>query len=308
MPTGGKEKRGTALLSVAVASGLAILKIGTFLLTGSVGILASAADSLMDVFASGVNYLAIRIADDPEDAEHRYGHGKAEGMAGLFQSLVIGASTAFLIFESVKKLVRPEPVDKPLVGVLVMGVSMGVSILLARRIRRVARENESLALKADSLHYVSDVLANGAVLLALVGYRLFGLLWLDPVVSLLICGYILWSVAEVFRDSFNNLMDRELPDEERERIVELIAGVPGTKGHHDLRTRRSGARRFIDVHIEMDRELTVVEAHRVCEGAIRAIEGGLANARATIHADPWPTDPDAYREPDPDRRRGCDGA
>lgn len=301
VPTGGREKTSTALLSIAVALSLAALKTVTYLFTGSVGILASAADSVMDVFASGVNFLAIRMSDVPEDAGHRYGHGKAEGMAGLFQSLVIGASTGYLVYESVLRLLRGEAVEKPLAGVAVMAVSIVVTILLVRRMRRVARESESLALEADSLHYLSDVLANGAVLVGLGLYHVFGLAWLDPVVSLLICGMILYSVWQVFRDSFDNLMDRQLPEEERRRIAEILESrVPGVLGFHDMRTRRSGARRFVDIHVEIDRSCSFVKAHRVAEAATREIEEGLANTRVLVHADPWPPDPDAYREPEID--------
>ncbi|MHC4470662.1 MAG: cation diffusion facilitator family transporter [Planctomycetota bacterium] len=309
VPTGGGEKAATARLSILVATGLAALKTVTFLLTGSVGVLASAADSLMDVFASGVNYIAIRVADEPEDAHHRYGHGKAEGMAGLFQSLVIGASAVYLVVRSVQRLIDTEPIRAPFVGIAVMAVSMVASILLVVRIRKVARRTESLALQADSLHYLSDVLATAGVLAALAAFKLLGVVWLDPVVSLAICFFILKATWQVFHDSWDNLMDRQLPEEEQKRIVELLKGVEGLTGFHDLRTRRSGARRFVDLHVEMDRELSFVQTHRIAEAAIRAIEEGLANTRVTIHADPWPPDPDAYREPmHKVRREAEDGA
>ena len=151
VPTGGVEKTRTALLPIFTALGLAVLKTGTFLFTGSVAVLASAADSLMDVFASGINFVAVRFADEPEDAEHRYGHGKAEGLAGLLQCLLIGGSAAFLVYESVLRLSAPYVIRQPLVGVGVMLVSIGVTLLLVRRMRRVARECESIALAADSL-------------------------------------------------------------------------------------------------------------------------------------------------------------
>lgn len=301
VPTGGREKNSTALLSIGVALSLAAVKVVTYLFTGSVGILASAADSVMDVLASAVNFIAIRMADVPEDAGHRYGHGKAEGMAGLFQVVVIGLSTVYLIYESVGRLLDGQVVEKPLAGVAVMVVSIVATLLLVRRMRRVARESESLALEADSVHYLSDVLANAAVLVGLALYHVFRIRWLDPAVSLLICGMILHSVWQVFRDSFDNLMDRQLPEEERRRIAEILEQrVPGVLGFHDLRTRRSGARRFVDIHVEIDRSCSFVKAHRVAEAATREIEAGLANTRVLVHADPWPPDPDAYREPDID--------
>jgi ferrous-iron efflux pump FieF len=296
-PTGGGEKAGTARLAVLTALGLATLKGVTFLVTGSVAVLASAVDSLMDVLASGVNLLAIRFADEPEDAGHSYGHGKVEGLAGLLQCLLIGVSAGFLVYESVHRLLSQRDIERPMVGIGVMLLSMAVTLALVKRMRRVAAESESIALKADSLHYLSDVLANAAVLLALAAYHITGARWPDPVVSLLICGWILWSVTGVFREAWDNLMDRQLPEEEQEKIMEIIsARVPGVLGHHDLRTRRSGARRFVVVHVEIDRNVSFLEAHRLAEAVTREIEEGLANCRATVHADPWPPDPEA--EPD----------
>ena len=291
--TGSGEKQSAARLSVLVALGLALLKTAAFLATGSVAVLASAADSLMDVLASGVNYGAIRVAETPADHEHRYGHGKAEGMAGLFQSLVIGVSAAFLIYESIRRLSFGPDLQQPITGITVMAVSMVVSALLVRRLRRVAREQESLALAADSLHYLSDVLANACVLAALAAYALTGATWIDPVMSLGLSIWILWSVWAVLRESVDNLMDRELPEEERARIRKaLLGGADGIRGYHDLRTRRSGSCRFVDVHLEVDRELSFVDAHRVAEDVVAAIEGALPLTLATVHADPWPPDPE----------------
>ena len=220
-------------------------------------------------------------------------------MAGLFQSLVIGGSALFLVYESVKRLTAAETIEQPLTGIAVMVVSLTVTVLLVRRMRRVARESESLALRADSLHYFADVLANLAVLFGLVVYRLFDIGWADPVVSILICGAILFSVGGVFKDSFDNLMDRQLPEEERQRIRGIIrAEVPEVLGIHDMRTRRSGARRFVDLHVEIDREVSFIMAHRIAEKVTRRVEGGMSNCRVLVHADPFPPDRDAYREPE----------
>jgi len=305
VPVGGKEKHATARLSVLVAAALALLKIGTWLVTGSVAVLASAADSLMDVFASAVNWFAIRVADEPEDACHRFGHGKAEGMAGLFQSIVIGASALYLVYESVARLIEPEEIERPFAGIAVMGVSMIATVLLVRRIRRVARESESIALEAESLHFLSDVLANGAVILGLAVYHVFGFAWVDPVVSLGIALWILRSVRDVFMESFDNLMDRQLPEEEQKTIDRILRErVPEARGFHDLRTRRSGARRFIHIHVEIERGTSFVDAHRITEKVTIEIERGLPNARVITHADPWPPDADAYREPSPEKPPG----
>jgi len=289
VPTGSREKGATAALAVFVALGLAALKFAAGLLTGSIGVLASAADSLMDVFASSVNFIAMRFADEPEDQAHRYGHGKAEGMAGLFQGVVIGVSAAYLVYESVRRLREGRPIDTAVVGIGVMVVSLVATGLLVYRMRRVARETESIALAADSLHYLSDVLTNGAVLLGLVAYVAFDVTWVDPVASLFVSVALLRTVVSVLRESFDNLMDRELPDSERRTILDIAESkVPGILGVHDLRTRRSGARRFIVLHVEIDRRISFEESHRLSEKVVREVERGLPYTRVTVHADPWP--------------------
>ena len=289
VPTGSREKGATAVTAILVALSLAVLKVAAGLLTGSIAVLASAADSLMDAFASGVNYAAIRYADEPEDLSHRYGHGKAEGMAGLFQAVVIGVSAGYLIYESVRRLLSGSVVEVPLIGIGVMAVSLVATVLLVIRMRRVAKENESIALAADSLHYLTDVLTNGAVLVGLLAVAWLDASWVDPVASLLVSCALLWTVVQVFRESFDNLMDRALPDEERDRILRIAAReIPGILGVHDLRTRRSGARRFVDIHVEIDRRVSFAEAHRLSEEVVRAVETGLPHTRVTVHADPWP--------------------
>ncbi len=290
-------KHGTARLAVAAALGLTLFKAAAFLLTGSVAMLASAADSLMDAFASGVNFLAIRYADRPPDASHRFGHGKAEAMAGLFQSLVVAGSAAGILLLAARRLLEPRPLARPVTGILVMGVSFAVTFLLVLRMRRVAAAEESLALEADSLHYVGDILANAGVILALAAYRWLGAAWPDLAVSLVIAGILLAAVWKVLRASLDVLMDRELPEEERARIVRVLDEFgPGLLGFHDLRTRRSGSRRFVDVHVEIDREATFEEAHRIAEAAGRAVERALPRTQAIVHADPVEGGPDQEEE------------
>jgi ferrous-iron efflux pump FieF len=216
-------------------------------------------------------------------------------MAGLFQAVVIGSSAALLITESVRRLVSGSRVDVPLVGIAVMVVSLVATVLLVLRMRRVAKRSESLALEADSLHYLSDVLTNGAVLVGLLAVVWFDAPWVDPVASLIVSGALAWTVVHVFRESVDNLMDRELPDEERNRIRRIAErDVPGVLGVHDLRTRRSGARRFVVIHVEIDRRVSFAEAHRLSEEVVRAVEAGLPHTRVTVHADPWPVEHGDY--------------
>lgn len=282
----GRRRTRAAAVSVATAVSLVALKLSAGLLTNSLSLLASAVDSLTDIFASTVNFFAIRAAARPADEDHMYGHGKAEGLAGLFQAVVISGSGLYLGYESVVRLVRPEPLSDELVGVAVMFVSLVASLLLVRFLRRVAKETNSIALAADSLHYTTDVLANGGVLILLVVVRLTGLPILDPIASLLISVYILYAAFGVLRDAIDQLMDRALSEELHDRILEIARSHEEILGVHDLRTRASGARQFIDMHLEIDGSKTLDAAHRVAVEVLRAVEAEIPNSKVSVHLDP----------------------
>jgi ferrous-iron efflux pump FieF len=284
--TAALRRQTAAAVSVGTAVGLVILKVSAGVLTGSLSLLASAVDSLTDIFASIVNLYAIRAASRPADREHAYGHGKAEGIAGLFQSAVIGASGLFLGYESVLRLVRPRPVEQEAVGIVVMLISMGASYGLVRYLRRVAEETDSLALAADSTHYATDVLANGGVLAVLVVIRLGGFELLDPLVSLAISLYIVYAAIKVLRESIDHLMDRALPDDVHDRIREIALAHPEILGVHDLRSRSAGSNRFIEIHVEVDGSRTLRDAHDVSVVVLREIEAEIPNSKVFIHTDP----------------------
>ena len=291
------DKRRTAALSAGVALTLALLKGGAEAWTGSVGILASLVDSAMDVLASAVNYFAVRISDQPPDADHRYGHGKAESLAGLVQGLVILASGLFVGARGVRRLLAPEPLTHSAVGLGVMAVSVLASILLVARLRRVARETRSPALAADAMHYVTDIASGAAVFAGIGASAWLSLHWADPVVSLAVSAYIVWSAVVVLRESTDVLMDAELPDDERRIIGEVVQGfAPRVAAFHDLRTRRSGSRRFAELHLDIDRTLSFAEAHNCTEEVIAAIRQRLPGIVVTAHADPHPHDEDEDME------------
>lgn len=293
MPTGssslvrfGKRRTRAAAVSVGVAIALVIIKVAAGVLTNSLSMLASAVDSLTDIFASAVNFVAIRAASRPADREHVYGHGKAEGLAGLFQSVVIGLSGAYLGYQSVMRIIQPQTVEAEAVGVSVMAVSMAASYLLVRYLRKVARETGSLALEADSLHYTTDVLANGAVLVLLVVVGLTGMPILDPIASLAISLYILWAAIGVFRSSIDHLMDRALPDD----MIDIISGMAtshaNVRGVHDIRTRVVGSDRFIELHLEMDGQMLLRDSHQAAVEVLQTIEREVPNSRVFVHVDP----------------------
>ncbi|HEX7958186.1 MAG TPA: cation diffusion facilitator family transporter [Pyrinomonadaceae bacterium] len=281
-------KSSAARLSIAAAAFLILLKSATGWLTGSISVWASLLDSAMDIFASAINFYALRAAARPPDEDHRYGHGKAESLAGLFQSFVIGASGCFLLYEAARRILVPRPTALEWVGVGTMAAACGVSLALVARLRGVARKTDSPALAADAVHYATDVYTNGAALFALLVVALTGWALADPLVSLLISGFILWSAYDVARDSVNVLMDRRLPravDEQVAAAVERFR-AEGVVGFHDLRTRRSGSHKFIDLHLEVEADQTLQQAHDLTVRVIRAIQKEIPRSRVHIHTDP----------------------
>jgi ferrous-iron efflux pump FieF len=281
-------KASAARLSVAAAGFLIVLKTATGLLTGSISVWASLLDSTMDIFASAINYYAVRAAARPPDEDHRYGHGKAESLAGLFQSFVITASGIFLIREAARRLVTPHPTSQEWLGVGTMAVAGAVSVALVTRLRRVARRTDSPALAADAVHYATDVYTNGAALVALLVVALTGRTVADPLISLAISGFILYSAFEVARDSVNVLMDRRLPRDVDAKVAAVVGRFrsEGVVGFHDLRTRRSGSHKFIDLHLEVESDQSLRQAHDLTERVINAIESEIPRSHVQIHTDP----------------------
>ena len=247
-----------------------------------------AVDSAMDIFASTINFFAVRAAARPPDAEHTYGHGKVESLAGLFQSFVITVSGLFLIREAVLRFISQPATNSELLGSTSMLIATGVSVALVARLRRVARQTDSPALSADALHYATDVYTNGGAFLALIIIRLTGWRRADPLISIAISLYILYSAFIVARDSVDVLMDKRLPLEVDEQIAEIVSRFheQGVIGFHDLRTRRSGAQKFIDLHLEVARDKSLEAAHELTVQVLRAIEAEIPRARVQIHTDP----------------------
>jgi ferrous-iron efflux pump FieF len=281
-------KTSVARLSILAAAFLITLKLVTGFITGSISVWASLLDSTMDIFASIINYFAVRAASRPADEDHTYGHGKAESLAGLFQAIVIAASGIFLISESIRRIIYPNPTSSEWLGVLTMLVAVVVSIALVARLKRVARETESPALQADATHYMTDIFTNLGALLALVIIGLTPWQIADPVISIGIAFYILWSAVSVGRESIDVLMDRRLPPDVDEQIAVVVSSYrdQGVLGFHDLRTRRSGSQKFIDLHLEVERDMSLQDAHDVSVRVLRAIEAEIPRARVQIHTDP----------------------
>ena len=273
-------------LAVATALLLIVGKAAAWLVTDSVSLLSSLADSVMDALASLVNLLAVRQALQPPDREHRFGHGKAEPLAGLGQSVFIIGSGIFLLVEASGRIMRPAPIEQEPVGIGVMGFAIIATLVLVTYQRHVVRRTGSSAIKADSLHYASDILVNLGVILALALAMTLGWQRADPIIAIAIAGFIIHAAVRIALGAFNQLMDRELPDEDRARIRAIVLEHPEVRDCHDLRTRRSGIDSFIQVHVEMDRSLTLLRAHEISDAVEARIREVFPRAEVFIHADP----------------------
>lgn len=286
----GKRRSTTAKTTVKVALGLVAIKAITFFYTGSSGVLGSTLDSLFDVLASLLVLWAIITAERPADADHPWGHGKAEGLASLFQSLFILLSGLGLAGHTFNRFLYQENyvIEMPWIGVGVMAISSIATVWLVRRLQTVARETGSPALAADSKHYTSDLMMNLAVVLGLVlAWLMDGALWPDLVVGIVIAGWILNTAREVFLNSVEILMDRGLRPREASAILSSVSRfAPQVAGFHDLRSRHSGADIFLELHLDLDRHMSFVEAHDLSEEVGAAIEKALPNSTVTVHADP----------------------
>lgn len=272
--------------SVFVASILIIIKLLAWFITDSVSILSSLIDSSLDLMASIFNMIAVRHSLLPADDIHRFGHGKAEPLAGLGQAAFITGSSVFLCIEAIHRIINPVEIDKGIFAIVVMLISMILSILLMLYQRYVVTQTESLAIKADSIHYLNDVGINLGVIFAVILSVWFDWTYADPIFALAIAVIILYSVWKIARLSLDQLMDSELPDKQRNRIQFLAESHLQVLNVHDLRTRKSGQDKFIQLHIVIDGNKTLEKAHAIAEEVESLIEAEFPNSDIIIHQDP----------------------
>lgn len=272
--------------AVALGAGLAVLKGAAWLWTGSVSLLASLVDSLLDTLASAVLLVAVHASLQPADHEHRFGHGKLEQLAALAQALFVSLSCLGLVWAAVERLRTPAPVEHGWVGLAVMGVASAATWALVRFQQQVVARTGSSAIAADSLHYRGDLLMNGAVALSLVAAGTLGWTLVDPLLGLVVAAIVGHSAWQIGSQAVQNLMDREFPDHLRQRIRALVLAHPEVRGVHDLRTRQSGLQPFIQFHLELDGEMTLNAAHRIVDQVERDLQAAFPGAEVMVHADP----------------------
>lgn len=280
------------IASMVMAISLVIMKIYVVYETDSMSILAGLTDSALDVLASLMNFMAIRWSIIPADEDHRFGHGKAEALAGLGQSTLIATSSLLLIWENIHRFINPSPLNNIDLGIMVTIISLIFTMLLISFQSYVIRKTNSLAIKADRMHYQSDIFLNLGILASLgLSYFYQSPLW-DAFVSTLIAFYILWSIREIMAQSFDQIMDKEFPEDIREKIFHLVMSNKNVKDMHDLRTRMSGAWCFIQFHLALPRRMPLEEAHKIAETVENSLQEHFPQAEIFIHLDPEGDEPE----------------
>jgi len=278
--------RRVALLSVAVAAVLIVVKAIAWRMSGSVAILASLSDSALDLVASLITVYAVRYAAEPPDAEHRFGHGKAEAFSSLMQGGLVFASGALIGREAIDALLHPRPVQHGLAGVVVMIVSIGLTLALITAQTRVVKASGSIAIAGDRAHYAADLASNAVALVGVGAAAWLGLAWIDSAAGLVVALWLIWGAIGVFREASAQLMDEELPETERERIVLLATADPRMLGVHQLRTRASGPYVHMQMHADLAADISLAEAHTIMVAAENRLLEAFPSADIIIHPDP----------------------
>jgi ferrous-iron efflux pump FieF len=275
-----------AWLATITAGILFVVKIAAWWMTGSVSLLASLVDSVLDIMASVVNLVVIRYSLQPADKEHAFGHGKAESLAALAQAMFISGSACFLMLNGIERFFRPQDLQAPQLGIVVSGFAMALTLALVIFQKHVIRKTGSQAIAADSLHYQTDLYMNAAIMVAL-GLSWFGIGQADAVFAMGIGIYILYSAIHMAKEATQTLLDRKLPDEEIIEIRQICLSVDMVLGVHGVRTRLSGPIRFIQIHLELDDDIRLIDAHEISDAVEDLLLERFPNSDVLVHHDPY---------------------
>jgi cation diffusion facilitator family transporter len=287
-----------ARLSVISNSFLILLKLFAGLLTGSISLIAEAIHSLIDLVAAIIAFVSVRVSDRPADEQHPFGHGKAENISGVAEAVLIFVAAGIIIYEAIQRLITGRTLELLEIGIAIMAVSIVVNILVSRYLLRVSRATDSLALEADARHLTTDVIAMVGVLVGLAIVRIGQLVGvnlniLDPIVAILVALLIMKTAYDITKKSFGGLMDIKLPKAEEDEITSCIMEHGGkVVAFHDLRTRKAGSYRYIELHLVMPKNASVEEAHRMCDHLEQDIRKRLSRTNVTIHVEPCATECD----------------
>jgi cation diffusion facilitator family transporter len=273
-----------ARLSIASNTFLIIIKLIVGFIAGSVSIISEAIHSAMDLVAAIIAYFSVRVSDRPADNEHPYGHGKFENVSGVIEAVLIFVAAIWIIFESIKKMLHPTAVDSLSLGFIVMFISAAVNFFVSRKLYKVAKETDSIALEADALHLKTDVFTSAGVGVGLLLIWLTGYTFLDPVVAILVALFILRESYVLLKNAYTPLLDSSLAPEETSIIENFLKEK--SLEYHNLKTRKAGQYRFAELHLEMPQNLTLKEVHDICDEVEEELKNRIKNLDINIHVEP----------------------
>ncbi|MCL1694907.1 MULTISPECIES: cation diffusion facilitator family transporter [unclassified Lysinibacillus] len=276
-----------AFLSVISNFTVVLLKIIVGLFTGSVAILSEAIHSLLDLLASFIAFLSVRISSRPADKEHPYGHGKVENISGTIETLLIFVAGIWIIYECIHKIITPTPIKLPVLGILVMLFGALINFFVSRIVYRTAKNTNSVAMKSNALHLLTDVYTSLGVALSLLIVHLTGWYILDPIIGIILACYIMTEAFKLMKETFPPLMDARLSTEEEEQIIQIIESFKDEYiEYHDFRTRRSGAEEYIDFHLVVASNESIETVHDLCDRIEEQINSIFSQANILIHLEP----------------------
>ena len=281
------RKTRAATFSIASNSLLILLKIVAGILTGSVSLIAEAIHSCMDLAAAIIAFFSVRISDKSPDEKHPFGHGKAENISGVAEGLLIFIAAIIIVYEAIQKIIKGAHLETVEIGLAIIAVSIVTNVLVSRYLMRTAKQTDSLALEADAKHLTTDVLTMAGVLVGLVLARITGLDIFDPITALLVAMMIMKAAYDITKKSFAGLMDTRLPRDEEETIELVINDHIGSLvSFHDMRTRKAGSQRFVELHLVLPHKVALEDAHTICDHLEDHIRGELPNVDLSIHTEP----------------------
>lgn len=281
-----KLKHHASAASIILSGSLALLKMAAAFYSGSLAVLSSMIDSLSDILASSITFVAIKFSAKPASDRHRYGYGKAEAVSALFQAAFIAGSGIFVMCDAAGRLLQPRELEQTGLAITVMIISLVLTLVLIAYQKRVAKLTNSQAINADSEHYVVDILTNASIIVSLAMVKFFGIDWFDTVTAFAIAGYLLLNAYALAKDAVAMLLDRELDDTIRTNVEKIITTHKAVKGFHDLRTRSLGNEYMFELHLELDGNLSLYDAHDIADLVEADILKAYPNAQVIIHEDP----------------------
>ncbi len=282
-----KLKRLAATLSVSLAVALCFLKIFGSIYTGSLAILSSLIDSLADVFASSLSFVAIKFSTRPASLEHRYGYGRAESISALAQAAFIAGSGLFVMYDGITRIINPAPLEQTDFGIVVMAISLIATLALIAFQKYVTKKTASPAIKADSAHYTVDVLTNLSIIISLLVVKFLGINWFDILTAFIISAYLIFNAYKIAAEAVAALTDRELSQDIKQKVIDIVTNSEGIKGYHDFRSRDLGGVYFFEIHLELDGNLTLNLTHELTDNVEDAIKRQFPDAQVIIHQDPY---------------------